>query len=458
MSNTTLPETEDTALDDWCLFVAAPVDGMKSGVRRTLARGGSIEVGRDDGSFAQGVFADGRVSRRHAKLEVDDAGVLRICDLGSSNGTFVNGARIERVSLAVGDVVRIGAALLVVQKTPARFSLPQSVIAGVGPAIARMQFELMRALSAELPIAIIEEPGSGGARLAREIHRIRGAAPWHEWSMQAWTDRLPASLDQALGARERGTIVLTGLPPRRTLARSLVIERLRTTSHPEAPRVVLVLDASQSYEPELSEAVAAVRVPPLRDRPEDIVPSALAWAQASASTLQALSTKAWLTMLRSPWPGNVAQLNSALQIAHDALASSADEDIDKWIRDAATREISAPIAEAPSSSSGAYVFARSGKWFTVASGERVSLHRREVLGRVLSALIRARDEHPGRVISVESLIANAWQGERFIDGSGENRLHVALTNLRQIGLRPIIERIEDGYRLNPAIPTRIVDE
>ncbi len=461
MSNTTIPDTDEPLIDEWCLFVAAPVDPALVGVRRALARGASVELGRDDTSFAPNVFSDARVSRRHARLEVDDAGVLRVTDLGSSNGTTVNGARVERVSLAVGDVVRIGAALLVVQRTPPRFSLPKSVLPGAGPTLARMQSELARALGSGRNIALVEEQGSGAGRVAREIHRIRGAEQAHEWAMSAWTDRLPTALEQALRAKDKATIVLAGLPPRRSIARSLIIERLRAARTTDDPLLVAVLDMAQPHEPELSESLATVTVPALRDRPEDVVPSAIAWANQRAVAIPALSAKAWLAMLRCPWPGNLAQLEATLDQAREALGRGEEEQIERWIRDAATKAPAARgaiEATAPSAEDNAFVFARSGKWFTLATGERVSLHRREVLRRVLGALVSARDEQPGRVINAEQLIAIAWAGERFIDGSGENRLHVALTNLRQIGLRPIIERVEDGYRLDPMVATRIVEE
>lgn len=46
------------------------------------------------------------VSRRHARFErVEDR--FEVCDLGSVNGTFVNGQRVERKALQVGDVVQI---------------------------------------------------------------------------------------------------------------------------------------------------------------------------------------------------------------------------------------------------------------------------------------------------------------------------------------------------------------
>ena len=63
-------------------------------------------IGRDEGCNL--VLDDSKVSRRHAYLQEIDGGV-EVGDLGSSNGTFVNGRRIERpVMLAPGDSLRIG--------------------------------------------------------------------------------------------------------------------------------------------------------------------------------------------------------------------------------------------------------------------------------------------------------------------------------------------------------------
>lgn len=50
---------------------------------------------------------DPSVSRRHAELEVRE-GLIELCDLGSSNHTFVNDLRIERTQLRPGDRVRLG--------------------------------------------------------------------------------------------------------------------------------------------------------------------------------------------------------------------------------------------------------------------------------------------------------------------------------------------------------------
>ena len=56
---------------------------------------------------------DNELSRRHARVTRDDRGRLAIEDLGSANGTFVNGRRISsRVELNAGDSVRVGATTL----------------------------------------------------------------------------------------------------------------------------------------------------------------------------------------------------------------------------------------------------------------------------------------------------------------------------------------------------------
>ena len=55
---------------------------------------------------------DPRLSRRHARVTRSASGEVTIEDLGSANGTFVNGERVrERRVLTVGDVIRIGSTI-----------------------------------------------------------------------------------------------------------------------------------------------------------------------------------------------------------------------------------------------------------------------------------------------------------------------------------------------------------
>ena len=64
------------------------------------------------------VIPDPRASRAHARLECDETGCVLV-DLGSANGTQVNGARVERTSLADGDTIAIGDTVLRFEAAPA---------------------------------------------------------------------------------------------------------------------------------------------------------------------------------------------------------------------------------------------------------------------------------------------------------------------------------------------------
>jgi predicted component of type VI protein secretion system len=56
------------------------------------------------------------VSRAHCKVVKDDAnGAIRVEDLGSSNGTLVNGSRVQVSALAAGDIITVGPVRLGVQ-------------------------------------------------------------------------------------------------------------------------------------------------------------------------------------------------------------------------------------------------------------------------------------------------------------------------------------------------------
>jgi hypothetical protein len=78
------------------------VDG--GGLPRELVLVGTTLVGRDPECEIS--HADPRLSRRHAEFRVTADGV-RLRDLGSRNGTLVNGHPVEEIVLASGDVVQI---------------------------------------------------------------------------------------------------------------------------------------------------------------------------------------------------------------------------------------------------------------------------------------------------------------------------------------------------------------
>src|SRR2546423_3514337 len=68
---------------------------------------------------------DPEVSRRHAAIR-SEGGSLAIEDLGSTNGTFVNGERITVVTvLRHGDSVRLGDTVLTIRSTAAAAARPE---------------------------------------------------------------------------------------------------------------------------------------------------------------------------------------------------------------------------------------------------------------------------------------------------------------------------------------------
>ncbi len=79
------------------------IDGPLTGQRFPIR--GPMELGRE--SSAVPLSFDGNASRRHAVLSPAGTGVT-IQDLGSTNGTFVNGNRVQSAQAGVGDLVKVG--------------------------------------------------------------------------------------------------------------------------------------------------------------------------------------------------------------------------------------------------------------------------------------------------------------------------------------------------------------
>ena len=71
---------------------------------------------------------DPTISRRHAEIVLTDSGV-RVTDLGSSNGTFLNGAKITEAEAGANDVVTFGKVAFRVKEVTAPAPRPQVVAA-----------------------------------------------------------------------------------------------------------------------------------------------------------------------------------------------------------------------------------------------------------------------------------------------------------------------------------------
>jgi len=83
--------------------------GARSGTNYPLKKA-IIKIGREQGNDI--VIDDKKTSREHAKLKMED-GKFVLYDLASSNGTFVNGVKIQNQSILDSDEIQIGESLLV---------------------------------------------------------------------------------------------------------------------------------------------------------------------------------------------------------------------------------------------------------------------------------------------------------------------------------------------------------
>src|SRR6478736_38457 len=85
------------------------ISGKYQGGEYPLGEGQEIVIGRS--SELDMVLVEEMVSRKHARIALSQ-GVISIEDLGSTNGTFVNGEKVERGTLKEGDRVLVGTNIL----------------------------------------------------------------------------------------------------------------------------------------------------------------------------------------------------------------------------------------------------------------------------------------------------------------------------------------------------------
>jgi hypothetical protein len=85
------------------------ISGKYQGGEFPLEDGRTIVIGRS--SELDMVLVEDMVSRRHAQIDVK-SGAIQIQDLGSTNGTFVNGEKITRSTLREGDRILVGTSIL----------------------------------------------------------------------------------------------------------------------------------------------------------------------------------------------------------------------------------------------------------------------------------------------------------------------------------------------------------
>jgi len=304
------------------------------------------------------VLRDATVSRYHLELRRTPAGV-QVVDLGSRNGTWLGGARIERALVPAGTQLRIGDTTLAVEDAgsslapPVPADLPRSAdLVGDSDAIRDVVRLVHRVARVDSSVLIHGETGTGKEVIARAIHE---ASPRRDRELVVVDcGSLPASLIASIlfghekgaftgadqrraGAFERaegGTVLLDEigeLPLEVQPALLGVLERRSFTrvggAQPIAVDVRVLAATHRDLRAEVNAgrfradlyyrlAVAKIAIPPLRERTEDIEALVRHFVQRLTGVAELGPLAGVLDELRAqPWSGNVRELRNVVEAA-----------------------------------------------------------------------------------------------------------------------------------------------
>jgi transcriptional regulator with GAF, ATPase, and Fis domain len=153
-------------------------------------------------------LSDPEVSRRHAVFDNGER-PLRLTDLGSTNGTFVNGVKVLDAHLLGGENVRVGQSTIHVELVDRARAVPLTDAIRFGRTLGasaemRRLYPLCERLAAtQVPIIIEGETGTGKEVLAESLHEMgpRAKGPFMVFDCTS----VPANLlESELFGHERG--------------------------------------------------------------------------------------------------------------------------------------------------------------------------------------------------------------------------------------------------------------
>ena len=292
------------------------------------------------------VLDDATVSARHALLLPQGSRWL-LYDCHSTNGVIVNGARVVCAELAMGALIVLGQIHLRVAASGVA-ARTHGIIAE-SPAMRSALARLERVAPTRLSVLLLGESGTGKELAARAVHMLspRASGPFvavncsaiahtvaeselfgHERG--AFTGAIaprPGVFEEASG----GTLFLDevgDLPPplQPKLLRALETGSVRRVGARGEVRVDVRVVAATNRELGVSDfrldlfhrlARVVVRLPPLRERPEDLEPLIAHFLSEIARDHRptTLAPGALEALRTYEWPGNVRELRNAVERA-----------------------------------------------------------------------------------------------------------------------------------------------
>ena len=339
-------------------------------------------------------LTDNTVSRRHCAIEPLATGV-RIRDEGSMNGVFVGGLRVFDAVVSGDAQVRLGDTVLTIEPLSEVVAREQAAtdrfcnLLGRSPRMRELFADLARIAPSDVTVLIEGETGSGKELVAESVHaaslRAQGPLVVFDCSSVA-----PTLAESELFGHERGAF--TGAVATRPgifeqadggsifldelgeLPKDLQPKLLRVLERREVRRlgsqrtipvdVRLIAATNRNLAAEVQRgnfredlyfrlAAAHVRVPPLRDRMEDLpllVEHFLTRTKPRRNVAD-IPPQVWTMFNTHRWPGNVRELWNAVQrfsvtperVLSDELSGSALRDSRPLALDPATLQ-ALPVA------------------------------------------------------------------------------------------------------------------
>ena len=297
------------------------------------------------------VIDEAAVSRQHVALELVPEGVS-VTDLGSRNGTFYLGQRVEKISLSLGARIKVGATTVALDadseslKSAAVYAGESyRGIVGTSLVMRRLFATLARLEGSLVGVLVAGESGAGKELIARALHDGSslaagphvvvncGAIPRDLVASELFGHRRGAftgAVESRKGAFENadgGTIFLDEigelpLDLQPVLLRVLETGEIRPVGGDALQvRVRVVAATNRDLADEVSAgrfredlfyrlAVVQLVVPPLRDRIEDVEALARRFATAAGVSLPADVVE---QLKARSYPGNVRELRNVVQ-------------------------------------------------------------------------------------------------------------------------------------------------
>ena len=344
--------------------VVTAVDGPAKGARARLDSG-SLRIGSGDACDLK--LADKSVSRLHLTAELLRGAVL-VRDANSRNGTVYLGARVQEARIPIGGSVKVGRTTLRFQSATdaAEASEREEFFGLIGRSLPmRKLFAQLEKLGPQdATVLITGEIGAGKEMVARALHQMSQVAsgPFvvfdcaavnpnlmeselfgHARGAFSGADRARAgALEQASGGTlfldEVGELPLE-LQPKllRALGQREFHRVGETVERKVSARFIAATHKDLAGEAKLNRfrldlyyrlAVATVRVPPLRERLDDIPLLAAHFAREASGSDVPLSPQTLAALQCDKWEGNVRELkNTVARVI--ALGRTGDGDDDQ---------------------------------------------------------------------------------------------------------------------------------